>query len=158
MSSDISLEQHSSTEESNQLTRSVKKHIWDEDLVTDSTHNNMARGEDVILGTRPSFADAFQGKMQRLEIYTRKGEDDITDDLNIADVIQPLSTDHGGLTGLIVDIPWNEYQEFWKPWCRALILKVLGKSISFKVLEPRIKRIWQLEHGCEIIDLEQGYL
>lgn len=36
------------------------------------------------------------------------------------------------------------------------MLKVLGKSFGFRVLEPRIKRAWQLEHGCELTDIDKG--
>lgn len=34
----------------------------------------------------------------------------------------------------------------------------MGKSFSFKVLELRIKRAWQLQHGCELVDIDKGYM
>lgn len=81
----------------------------------------MEAGEYVTMGwSGPSFAHAVQGKTQKLKIYTGAGEEDITDDLSIADVIQPLSEGHERLSCLIVDIPRNDYCEFWKPWSSYL--------------------------------------
>lgn len=35
---------------------------------------------------------------------------------------------------------------------------MLGRNFSFKILEARIKKLWNLENECEIVDLEKGYL
>lgn len=40
----------------------------------------------------------------------------------------------------------------------TLILKVLEKNFSFKVIELQIRQVWRLEQGCEFVDLEKGYL
>ncbi|KAI5661200.1 hypothetical protein M9H77_20523 [Catharanthus roseus] len=57
-----------------------------------------------------------------------------------------------------VDIETETYKQLWKPWKRALIVKVLGKSITFKALEQRVKDIWKLPWGCQMIDPEHGYV
>lgn len=36
---------------------------------------------------------------------------------------------------LSIHVDLDEYSAFWKPWWQALILKVLSRSISFRVLE-----------------------
>lgn len=56
-----------------------------------------------------------------------------------------------------IEIKEDEYQQSWAPWCKALILKPLGKSIPYKTLEQRLKRLWHLEWGCKLNDLEKGY-
>lgn len=37
------------------------------------------------------------------------------------------------------------------------MIKLLGKSMSLKFLEPRIRSLWKLEIGCEIIDMDNDY-
>lgn len=39
---------------------------------------------------------------------------------------------------------------------RALIVKVLGKTSNFRVLEACIKKLWDLDMGCELIDLDKA--
>lgn len=36
-------------------------------------------------------------------------------------------------------------------------IKLLGKIVSLKVMEPRVCSLWKLEMGCEIIDMENRY-
>lgn len=79
------------------------------------------------------------------------------DELTMAYVYHMPATERDPKCCPKVEFPWASYKEFWQPWRRALILKVLGKSFSYRVLEPRIKKMWQLDQGCEIIDLDKGY-
>lgn len=58
----------------------------------------------------------------------------------------------------IVDIPWKHYRNCWKSQRRALVLKVLDKTISFRILQERIPRVWNLDLGCELVDIDKGYL
>lgn len=108
--------------------------------------------------TPPSFAEALQGQHKKLEIYTGEGEEDITYDLAMADVIQSLMEALDPETCPIVDLSWEEYHTLWKPWRRAMILKVLGRTINFKIVEQRIRILWQLELGCELIDMANGFI
>lgn len=87
------------------------------------------------------------------ELYTGEGELDITDDLDISDVIRTCDEDIDPKTCPVVDLLWDFYKSLWQPWRRALIIKVIGKTFSFKMLEPRIKNLWQLEKGCELVDM-----
>lgn len=51
-----------------------------------------------------------------------------------------------------IDLSLEKYKELWQPWRRALIIKVT--LIRFKLLEQKVKGLWKLEIGCEMIDLE----
>ncbi|KAI5656398.1 hypothetical protein M9H77_25191 [Catharanthus roseus] len=51
----------------------------------------------------------------------------------------------------------EKYKTLWTLWRKALIIKVLGRNITFRVLEQRVRDLWNLEHRCKMIDLEQGY-
>lgn len=35
----------------------------------------------------------------------------------------------------------EEYEEMWNPWRKALILKLLGKSVSYRILEQRMREL-----------------
>ncbi|KAI5676511.1 hypothetical protein M9H77_07461 [Catharanthus roseus] len=54
-------------------------------------------------------------------------------------------------------IDFANYQHLWCPWQKALIIKVLGRNISHKLLMQRISELWKLDWECEFIDLEGGY-
>lgn len=70
------------------------------------------------------------------------------DDMSMADILQTEMEELDPEICPVVDIPWDHYRNCWKPWRRALVLKLLGRSISFRILQERIPRVWQLEHGC----------
>lgn len=57
----------------------------------------------------------------------------------------------------VVPISLEKYHSLFQPWRGALLLKLLGKNVSFRILEHRTRNIWNLQQGCELIDLEQGF-
>lgn len=56
-----------------------------------------------------------------------------------------------------VDIPKDKYMSLFQPWRGALILKLLGKIVSFRVLQQRTSDLWGLQWGYELIDIENGF-
>ncbi|WOL00040.1 hypothetical protein Cni_G08753 [Canna indica] len=56
-----------------------------------------------------------------------------------------------------VTITKEECRSLRKPWRRALIVKVLGKSVSYKILEHKVSELLGLELGFEMIDLDHGF-
>lgn len=67
-------------------------------------------------------------------------------------------SDHQPLKyGPRVEIPKEKYISMFKQWRDALILKLLGKTVNYRVLEQRVCELWQLELGFELIDLAEGY-
>lgn len=54
-------------------------------------------------------------------------------------------------------IPADDVKELRKPWARALIVKVFGRTISFRFLQQKLDDLWNLDKGCELIDLDEGY-
>lgn len=61
------------------------------------------------------------------------------------------------LWGPVVHIPFEEYKESLKPWKKALIIKLLGKKLSFRVMRQRLDSLWHLQWGCQLIDLEEDF-
>lgn len=39
-----------------------------------------------------------------------------------------------------------------------MILKILGRNVSFCILEQHLQDLWKLSQGYEMIDLEHGYV
>lgn len=61
------------------------------------------------------------------------------------------------LYGLRLEISKEKYTSLFKKWWGALIVKLLGKSISYCILEQHLRDIWLLEKGFELTDLEEGF-
>lgn len=80
------------------------------------------------------------------------------DDWGIADILQDQKEIEDGELCPIVEIPWDNYKQSWQNWWWALVIRVLGKSLSFKILELWIQRTWQLEHGCEVTDIDKEHM
>lgn len=161
MCSRISLDQNPTPEEADQLRRSIKKHKRDdgEQVMLDTMNITEATVRDnPTIWTTTSSAEALKGRKTKLTIYTGEGEDDCMDDLGISDVMDDQDVVEAGELCLVADIPWDSYKKSWLPWRRALIIKVLGKTFSFRVLEPQIKWIWNLENVCELLDIDKGYV
>lgn len=159
---ECSLDQRASPEEEDQRLRSVKKHKRDDPVADSDQDMPSALPEDAqappgVWG-QASFVDVVHGRHKSLPFYIGEGEEDMLDDLSIAEVIQSPSQDVDHTNCPIVDVSWDEYRELWQPWRRALILKVLGRNISFRFLAPRIRRLWDLAHGCELVDLAKGFI
>lgn len=158
----LSQDPRPSLEEQNQLRRSIKKHKRSDDESPAPVDDSQVDSEEMITEqtdwTPASFAATLQGKPSRLEFYTGEGEDDLMDDMSMADIIQPDMEEFDPDICPVVDIPWDHYRQCWKPWRRALVIKVLGKSISYRILQDRLPRLWQLELGCELVDIDKGYV
>lgn len=159
MTSATSSELNLSTKEVDQLHRSVKKHKRDE------AASDQEMGEQPDAGSpkhqtwqKGSFAEMLQKQLQKPSLYTGEGEEDIIDDMGITDILQDQETVEEGKLCSVVDIPWDHYKQTWQKWRRTLIVRTLGESFSFKVLEPRIRRIWHLQYDCELIDINKGYM
>lgn len=43
-----------------------------------------------------------------------------------------------------VEITKEKYINLFRKWRGALIIKVLGKSVSYRILEQRLREIWRL--------------
>lgn len=57
----------------------------------------------------------------------------------------------------VVPISPEKYHSLFQPWRGALILKLLGKTVSLKIMEQRTRDLWKLEWGNQLIDLDHGY-
>lgn len=56
-----------------------------------------------------------------------------------------------------LEISKEKYTSLFRKWRGALIIKLLGKSISYRILEQCLRDIWRLEKWFELTDLEEGF-
>lgn len=56
-----------------------------------------------------------------------------------------------------MEISQEDYQILWKLWKKTLIIKVLGRNISYSLLEQKIWDLWKLEWDFKLVDSESGY-
>lgn len=43
------------------------------------------------------------------------------------------------------------------PWHDALVVKLLGKTLGFQTMRDRLARVWKLQSGFELMDIDHGY-
>lgn len=56
-----------------------------------------------------------------------------------------------------VDLSKEELEAWSKPWRNTLIVKVLGKKVSFRMLEGKLRKSWLLHGDLRITDLAEDF-
>lgn len=56
-----------------------------------------------------------------------------------------------------VEISKEKYLSLFKQWRGALIVKLLGKSVSYRILDQKIRDLWQLDLWYELTNFAEGY-
>jgi hypothetical protein len=49
------------------------------------------------------------------------------------------------------------FQDLCNPWKEALVVKLLGKNVGFNLMKDRLKNLWRLAGGFEIMDVDNGF-
>lgn len=60
-------------------------------------------------------------------------------------------------TGLVIPLSDEEWQSWSQPWQKTLVVKVLGKSVSFKSLEGFLQQWWIRNGTIRIVDMVDGF-
>lgn len=99
------------------------------------------------------FADKVWQGPSRPPIYTGEDELDEYDDFDMSFVYElnanTLPQKGSSDDAPEVHVPLDVYKEALVPWKRALFLKLMGKSISMKVLKSRVESLWNL---CGVVN------
>lgn len=97
------------------------------------------------------------GKTDDKLVYVSDGDDSDTESVLDDFEVEECNEGETKLGQVSVVVSKQDCKDLRKPWRRALIIKVLGRTVSFCVLQQRLPILWSLSAGCEIIDLEEGY-
>ncbi|XP_019180087.1 PREDICTED: uncharacterized protein LOC109175269 [Ipomoea nil] len=57
----------------------------------------------------------------------------------------------------IIRVTKEEKERLRRPWRRSLILKVLGRTVSYSYLQQRLQKMWKTEAHFDLIALNQDY-
>jgi hypothetical protein len=49
------------------------------------------------------------------------------------------------------------FQDLCSPWKEALVVKLLGKNVGYNLMKDRLKKMWKLNAGFEIMDVDNGF-
>ncbi|XP_028770079.1 uncharacterized protein LOC114727545 [Neltuma alba] len=111
-----------------------------------------------------SFADKLKGVEPNEEDGTEEDYEEISDD-SLSDKEQNQENDEP-LCRMIED-PKRNFPTFvfsgrmkkrlYKAWKRAVILKLLGRSIGFKALKSRLQGMWAKRGVTKLINIGYGY-
>ncbi|KAI8024833.1 hypothetical protein LOK49_LG02G00256 [Camellia lanceoleosa] len=56
-----------------------------------------------------------------------------------------------------ISLPKKLLQQIRKPWTNTLIVRLLGKSIGYRLLYNRVKTLWAIQEDFDAIDLGNNY-
>ncbi|KAH1055673.1 hypothetical protein J1N35_033738 [Gossypium stocksii] len=90
-------------------------------------------------------------EQDHLERVISVEEDDDDSDLDM----EEFSDEFTSIPAVEVDREWK--RTLRKPWRNALIIKLLGKSISYSALIQRLTTMWNLDEDFDCIDLGHGF-
>ncbi|XP_027172038.1 uncharacterized protein LOC113771667 [Coffea eugenioides] len=99
------------------------------------------------LKKKPSKKDFYDDSEEEMEIAEEslKKEKDTRKEAEIAASKFPRVT-----------IEKGKNPDFWKPWRKSLIIKVLGRTVNFRALEMKLRELWKLDQYFELIDLKNS--
>lgn len=101
-----------------------------------------------------TFVDMCIEEVPVPQLYLGKDDDRVFDDFEELCEMDQSDGNSRSTKSPVVSISPQKYHNWFQPWRGALVLKLLGKSFSYRVLEQRTWNLWNLELGYELIDLE----
>ena len=108
-----------------------------------------AQGVDGDNPPRVSFRDKHLETRTEMEEEFIGQEEDI--DIDIEDVVIEKE-------GFLPAISFSQkvHSQLVKPWQSTVVVKLLGRSIGYKVLCNRLEALWNMSHGFSVLDLENN--
>lgn len=58
----------------------------------------------------------------------------------------------------IVKVTKDEVKEWFKPWCKALVIKLIGKKLGQSIIVEQVKYLWKVKGDLFVTDIGNGYL
>jgi hypothetical protein len=56
-----------------------------------------------------------------------------------------------------VSLDESYFKDLCHPWKEALVIKVLGRKVGYQALKERLQRLWKLQGGFDMMDVDQGF-
>lgn len=91
----------------------------------------------------------------KVEILSSNEEDEPSEDQRTNSTTEASHSEHLGFPK--ISLPKRLLEKIRKPWESSLIVKLLGKSIGYKMLCTRVRNVWELQGDFNAIDLGNNY-
>ncbi|KAH7867540.1 hypothetical protein Vadar_034652 [Vaccinium darrowii] len=131
----------------NQSRKNEKSDMVMEDLGVDLTGvGNQKQSVNNI-----PAAISFKAALTNDQAHLYEGSDDeeeLEDEIPEPVVVKPWPS---------LDVSKDELQKLRRPWRKALIVKLLGRTVGYRVLRQRVEQAWKLRGNFQMVDLEEGY-
>ncbi|PNX92853.1 hypothetical protein L195_g015996 [Trifolium pratense] len=108
------------------------------------------RGEQIgITNKKMSFRDILTEGQQ---MHQAKERVDL-----IAKGLMKVTLEEGNRLLPVVTMDEKLFQDLCNPWKEALVVKLLGKKVGYNMMKDRLKTLWKLSGGFEIMDVDNGF-
>ncbi|XVE96610.1 hypothetical protein REPUB_Repub02eG0237700 [Reevesia pubescens] len=91
---------------------------------------------------------------EAFQMETDQVEEDESDNCGFSSEDDSYDED---LDGPVVMLSKEDKSRIRKPWQNTLIVKLLGRQISYTYLCNRIKQLWALKGHVEVVDMDNGF-
>ena len=75
----------------------------------------------------------------------------------IAKKLVRIEHEHGNRLLPKVFLENEVFEDMCTPWKDALVIKLLGKTLGYNTLKDRLKKVWKVQGGFEIMDNDNGF-
>src|ERR1044072_1662731 len=56
-----------------------------------------------------------------------------------------------------IQVSQDEFEAWCKPWRKALVVRLLGLTVSLGVMQARLNKVWAIRGSIQIVDMPKGY-
>jgi hypothetical protein len=75
----------------------------------------------------------------------------------IAKKLVRIEHEHGNRLLPKVFLVTKVFEDMCTPWKDVLVIKILGKTLGYNTLKDRLKKVWKLQGGFEVMDNDNGF-
>lgn len=106
-------------------------------------------GSSAPLTPKPSFRDTVMGEKSVPPPMPRR-------DL-IAEKLMTITFKGGNRLLPQVQLNEKHFADLCELWRDALVIKLLGKLVGYRVMKEQLQRLWKPQGGFDILDVDNGY-
>lgn len=117
------------------------------------THSHLWKNNKIFTETLQQESP----RAEQLPYYMDEDEEERYPGVDELFATQSLSKEPVSASRPVLEISKDKYISLFKLWRGTLIIKLLGKIVSYHVMLQRTTTLWKLQKGHELIDLEGGY-
>ncbi|KAK2981990.1 hypothetical protein RJ640_007582 [Escallonia rubra] len=115
-----------------------------------------------IIDPIPQIKSSFVETLSKSSLYCGDEEDAETEMATIRAQASEMESRTPTLAALSdqwprIRISPEEMKRLWSPWRRGLIVKLLGRTVGFRLLYQRMKSLWKLRGDFEAVDLGNDF-